>query len=80
MCKFELGQGINNKSSIFDQCLPLSAEDPIRIRRDGRWQPATVIDRADTPRSYHVETPDGAIYRRNRRHLQKTNETNESRK
>ena len=28
-----------------------------------------MIEIADTPRSYLVETPEGAVYRRNRRHL-----------
>ena len=29
----------------------------------------TVIDRDQAPRSYHVETPHGCVYRRNQRHL-----------
>ena len=29
----------------------------------------TVIDRDQALRSYHVETPDGCVYRRNQRHL-----------
>jgi hypothetical protein len=41
----------------------------VRIYRGKTWQPATVIDRDQAHRSYHVETPDGRIYRRNQRHL-----------
>ena len=35
----------------------------------GKWEPAVVIDLDETPRSYRVRTPDGSIFRRNRRHL-----------
>ena len=35
----------------------------------GKWEPAIVIDVDETPRSYHVRTPDGSTFRRNRRHL-----------
>ncbi|MED6262969.1 hypothetical protein ATANTOWER_031328 [Ataeniobius toweri] len=35
----------------------------------GRWQPATVMQPAGTPRSYHIKTNDRQIFRRNRRHL-----------
>ena len=49
---------------------PLHKGDQVRIYRHGKtWQPATVIDRDQAPRSYHVETPDGCVYRRNQRHL-----------
>jgi hypothetical protein len=46
---------------------PLHKGDQVRIYRGKTWQPATVIDLA--PRSYHVETPDGCVYRSNQRHL-----------
>ncbi|KAK3732551.1 hypothetical protein QZH41_017842, partial [Actinostola sp. cb2023] len=52
----------NNQSSGDDG-------ETVRIQRDGDWKPAKVIEVADTPRSYRVETPDGAVYRRNRKHL-----------
>ena len=48
----------------------LHTGETVRIQRDGEWKPANVIEVADTPRSYRVETPpDGAVYCRNRRHL-----------
>jgi hypothetical protein len=48
---------------------PLHKGDLVRFYRGKTWQPATVIDRYQAPRSYHVETPDGCVYRRNQRHL-----------
>ena len=46
----------------------------------GRWIPAKVVSRADTPHSYIVETQSGKkyMYRRNRRHLMKYYQDNES--
>ena len=35
----------------------------------GNWKPALVVDVDETPRSYHVRTPDGSVLRRNRSHL-----------
>ena len=42
------------------------------------WKPATVTSRHETPRSYIVQTPDGAEYRRNRRHILKTKPSEEN--
>ena len=39
----------------------------------GKWKPAEVTRRHDTPRSYVVQTSDGRKYRRNRKHLRPTN-------
>ena len=44
----------------------------------GRWIPATVVSVADTPHSYIVETENGKKYRRNRRHLMKCHQEDES--
>lgn len=53
---------------------PLKIGDPCRIRQsNGLWRPA-VVSNQHAKRSYVVETPDGAMYRRNRRDLIKTNE------
>ena len=41
---------------------------------DKVWKKGTVTSRLDE-RSYLVESPDGATYRRNRLHLKKTKET-----
>ena len=38
------------------------------------WQPATVVERAHTPRSYLIEKEDGSQLRRNRQHLRETAE------
>jgi hypothetical protein len=54
---------------------PLHKGDVARMRRQGKWLPVTVIEQHGTaPQSYLVQTPDGRIYRRNRRHLLRTNE------
>ena len=44
----------------------------MRIKTDAQkvWGNPTVVVRADTPRSYIVQSPDGSTFRRNRRHLQ----------
>ncbi|XP_053374360.1 uncharacterized protein LOC128546956 [Mercenaria mercenaria] len=52
----------------------LSIGQTARIQQLNKtWQPAVVTERHND-RSYSVCTPDGAIYRRNRRNLLKTNE------
>ena len=53
---------------------PLKVQEKVRINHGNKWIPATVISAAPTPRSYVVQTQDGQTYRRNRRHLLKTNE------
>ena len=52
---------------------PLENGDSVHLRQDNIWVPATVTGLASSPRSYIVMTPDGQQYRRNRRHLLKTN-------
>lgn len=53
---------------------PLHTGATVRIRNSAHlWQPAVVTHEHD-PRSFTVHTPDGASYRRNRRHLLKTTE------
>ena len=53
--------------------------DAIRFQQsDGHWKPATVIQPAGTDRSYRIRTPEGQEYRRNRRHLLETKETEET--
>ena len=48
--------------------------DSVRFKHPGkRWQPAVCVD-AKGERSYVIRTPDGATYRRNRRHLIPTDE------
>ena len=52
----------------------LSIGDTARIQHDKTWKPAVVMEKHND-RSYSVKTPDGAVYRRNRRHLLKSKET-----
>ena len=52
----------------------LKPGDTIRVQRENKWEPGVVTDHANTPRLYHVRTERGE-YRRNRKHLMKTNET-----
>ncbi len=47
----------------------LQIGDSVRICKDGIWNPAQVTDLSDQPRSYVVQTPDGQIYRRNRKFM-----------
>ena len=58
---------------VHTKSLPkLLVGDDVVIRMNGKWRPAKVSGvRQDTPRSYHVTTPEGQTYRRNRRHLKK---------
>ena len=52
----------------------LNPGDQIRVRNENKWEPGTVEQRADTPRSYVIQTKKGQKLRRNRRHLLKTSE------
>ena len=52
---------------------PLSINESVRIQAGKFWRPAKVMKKHDT-RSYTVQTKDGALYRRNRKHLMKTAE------
>ena len=51
---------------------PLTPGESIRIRQEKVWEPAVVTATHCAPRSYHVMTQDGQVYRRNRKHLRKT--------
>ncbi|XP_070193833.1 uncharacterized protein [Littorina saxatilis] len=43
----------------------------VQLTPDDNWRPARVTAPAKTPRSYHVRTDDGRMFRRNRRFIQK---------
>lgn len=47
----------------------LKSGDKVMIRKEGTWTQATVTENLQEPRSYYVKTPQGQIFRRNRRHL-----------
>ncbi|CAC5386191.1 unnamed protein product [Mytilus coruscus] len=40
----------------------------------GKWDQGTVVRNNNTPNSYVIETPEGQIFKRNRKHLLKTKE------
>ncbi|XP_062621197.1 uncharacterized protein K02A2.6-like [Saccostrea cucullata] len=47
----------------------------IQLEKGGKWNPGKIVDNHDVePNSFHVKTTEGAIYRRNRRHIMKTKE------
>jgi len=52
---------------------PLNVNDSARVQFGKIWKPAKILDRLGD-RSYTVQTRDGGIYRRNRRHLIQTRE------
>jgi hypothetical protein len=53
----------------------LSPGDVVRMRLNNKWQPATVESKSDEiPRTYNVKTPQGKVFRRNRRDLVRTME------
>ena len=52
--------------------------ESIRVREDELWNPAVVISKHETPRSYQIRTKNGGEFRCNRDVLMKTEETNRS--
>lgn len=53
---------------------PLKEGEVVRVKEGSKWKPARVTQVLPSPRSYKVETENGE-YRRNRRHLLKTGES-----
>ncbi|ROL51227.1 Tripartite motif-containing protein 29 [Anabarilius grahami] len=56
----------------------LQPGEGIRMQKGDSWKPAVVLEKHEQPRSFVVKTPDGKLFRRNRRHLRKTRETDSS--
>ena len=52
----------------------LKSDDVVRHQTSTSWEPATIVQRHSTPRSYDLITARGNIIRRNRRHLKRTRE------
>ncbi|XP_056155207.1 receptor-type tyrosine-protein phosphatase N2 [Lampris incognitus] len=52
----------------------LQAGENVRVQRGEPWQPAVALHKHQQPRSFVVRTPDGRLYTRNRKYLQKTDE------
>ena len=49
---------------------PLHTGQHVRLQEaNGTWTPANVVEKRPEPRSYTVRTPNGGLYRRNRRQL-----------
>lgn len=67
----ERSKGFYDRSAI--PLKPLSTGESVRIKQGKCWKPAQVTRKVNN-RSYIVYTHDGANYRRNRRHILKTNE------
>ena len=55
--------------------LPELKSNDVRYPRNKSWEPAVVIGRHTSPRSYDIRTAQGTQLRRNRRHLKKTMES-----
>ena len=53
---------------------PVKMHQSARTRRDKVWEPAVITGIHEAPRSLMVTTPQGGVYRRNRRHLLPTSE------
>lgn len=51
---------------------PLGEKESVWVRKDKVWQPAVVLNKHVTPRSYLVETEAGLVLRRNRGDLRKS--------
>ena len=75
-----LQQKIKQKS-FYDraakQLPPLSRNDTVRIEEPGGWKTKATVLQEVAPRSFTVRTEEGQIFRRNRRSLLKTPETEE---
>jgi hypothetical protein len=56
----------------------LKPGDQIRIRKEGKWEKAQVMQKHKSPRSYIVMTENNQKYRRNRRDLKKSYTTKET--
>ena len=50
----------------------LHTGETVQMIRDGKWKPAIVVEKLNEPRSYNVKTENGSMYMRNRKHLLKT--------
>ncbi|CAC5362482.1 unnamed protein product [Mytilus coruscus] len=69
-----------NQKQYYDKSskpLPeLQLNDTIRFQHNpkGKWDQGTVVRNNNTPNSYVIETPEGQIFKRNRKHLLRTKE------
>ena len=50
----------------------LHTGETVQMFRDGKWKPAIVVEKLNEPRSYDVKTVNASMYKRNQKHLLKT--------
>ena len=50
----------------------LRSGEAVRMSRDGKWEPATVLEIADEPSSYTLKTENGWMWCWNRSYILKT--------
>ena len=53
---------------------PLTPNQTVRVRKERRWVPATVVRHTDNPQSYWVRLTNGYVVRRNRTQINTTRE------
>ena len=41
-------------------------------KKDGKWKPVTVVENLNEPRSHSIKTESRSMYKKNQRHLLKT--------
>ncbi len=74
----KLKQRAEKQKEYFDRnakpLRPVKMYQSARIRRGKVWEPAVITGTHKAPRSSIVTTPQGGVYRRNRRHLLPTSE------
>ncbi|CAB4002764.1 sec1 family domain-containing 2 [Paramuricea clavata] len=74
----KLEQRAEKQKEYFDRnakpLRPVKMYQSARIRRGKVWEPAVITGTHKAPRSFIVTTPQGGVYRRNRRHLLPTSE------
>ena len=76
--KRKLEQRQQRQKRFYDRgTKPLSSLQPnevVRYQTGKMWKPAIVINKHPNPRSYNIQTPQGTVLRRNRRHALETDQ------
>lgn len=71
----ERSKKIKRSKSYYDRgtknLIPLTVNEPVRMRQNNVWVKSRVIRPARGNRSYWLETENGGVYRRNRQHIMK---------
>ena len=63
--------GITTEKFKARSCISVGYQVLLRKNAGGYSLPSSPIEKANTPRSYNIQTKDGAVYRRTSRHLNK---------